>query len=113
MNIARCGSIEELTADVVMRAEEQKKIGALDVVIERDPNNLSARMILTRRSLITLRRHSLKRRGEKGFLLYQAQADGRAIKEFNEVLELNPLYVDAYVWLAELLLFHWPYYAVA
>ena len=88
MNIARYGSIEELTADVVPSAAEQKKIDALDAVIQRDPNNLLARM-------------------QKGFFLYQAQADGQAIKAFHEVLERDPCYVDAYVWLAELLLFHW------
>lgn len=88
MNIVRYGSIEELTADVVLSAEEQKKINVLDVAIQRDPNNLLVRM-------------------QKGFLLYQSQADGQAIKEFNEVLARDPQYVDAYVWLAELLLFHW------
>lgn len=88
MSNVKYGSIEELTADVVLSAEDQKRIDALDVAIQRDPNNLLLRM-------------------HKGFLLYQAQADGQAIKEFNEVLARDPQYVDAYVWLAELLLFHW------
>jgi hypothetical protein len=55
MNIARYGSIEELTAGVVLSADGQREVDELDVVIQRDPHNLLARMMLTRRSLIILR----------------------------------------------------------
>jgi tetratricopeptide (TPR) repeat protein len=81
-------SIIALTAETILSARDKGKIDELDCIIQQDPSNLSAYM-------------------QKGFLLFQAQADGQAIKVFNEVLERDPHYVDAYVWLAELLLFHW------
>lgn len=81
-------SIIALTANTVPSNEDKRKIDKLDAIIQHNADNVLERM-------------------QKGFILFQAQCDGEAIKAFNEVLERNPQYVDAYIWLAELLLFHW------
>jgi tetratricopeptide (TPR) repeat protein len=81
-------NIANLTARNQLSSDEQKKVDSLDELIRREPKNIPARM-------------------RRGFIFFQAHMDGKAIETFNEVLKLNPHFVDAYIWLVELLLFHW------
>jgi len=80
--------IANLTAENQLNSQEEKDIRLLDIAIQKDPFNLEARV-------------------KKAFILFEAHMDGQAIKVLNEVLTLNPQYVDAYMWLGEFLLFHW------
>src|SRR3990167_9926576 len=82
------GTIEELTANNKLTLENQKKVDALDVILKKDPRNI--RVLL-----------------KKGFYLFDVMVDGKAIETFNKVIEIDPNCVDAYVWLAELYIYHW------
>lgn len=84
----KTGTIEELTKDEVLPLVDQKKVAALDEILKTKPNDVS--------TLI-----------EKGFIFFENQVDGKAIEIFKKVIDIDPTYVDAYVWLAELFLFHW------
>jgi tetratricopeptide (TPR) repeat protein len=84
----KTGTIEELTKDEVLPLEEQKKIHELDKILKAKPNHVPTLM-------------------EKGFILFENQVDGKAIEIFKQVIDIAPKYVDAYVWLIELFLFHW------
>jgi len=79
--------IANLTGRNQLSSDKQKKVDSLDELIRRDPENIPARM-------------------RKGFIFFQAHMDGKAIETFNEALKINPHFVDAYIWFAELLLFH-------
>ena len=82
------GTIEELTANNKLTEENQKKVDALDAILKNDPKNIQALL-------------------KKGFYLFDDMVDGKAIETFNKVIEIDPNCVDAYVWLAELYIYHW------
>ncbi|MDR3647025.1 MAG: hypothetical protein P4L22_05800 [Candidatus Babeliales bacterium] len=84
----RTGTIEELTKDEVLPLEEQKKVEELEKVLKTNPKNISALM-------------------EKGFIFFENQVDEKAIQIFKKVIDIDPTYIDTYVWLAELFIFHW------
>src|SRR3990167_10335027 len=82
------GTIEELTANHKLTLENQKKVDALDAILKNDPRNVQALL-------------------KKGFYLFDDRVDGNAIETFNKVIEIDPNCIDAYVWLAELYIYHW------
>ena len=82
------GTIEELTANNKLTEENQKKVDALDAILKNDPKNIQALL-------------------KKGFYLFDDRVDGNAIETFNKVIEIDPNCIDAYVWLAELYIYHW------
>ena|SRR3990167_1028438 len=81
-------SIKKFTADSKLSDKDKSKLDQINSILRDNPSNLD---ILA----------------EKGFLLFQAHLDAEAIKTFELILKLNHKYIMAYVWLAELLLFHW------
>lgn len=84
----KTGTIEELTKNETLPLEEQKKVDELDKILKVKPNDIPTLM-------------------EKAFILFENQIDGKAIEVFKQVIDIDYIYVDAYVWLAELFLFHW------
>lgn len=78
----------ELTESVTLNPEAQRAISALDLILEKYPNNVPALL-------------------EKAFILFRNQADGKAIELLNSIIAHDSSCIDAYVWLAELYVYHW------
>lgn len=62
--------------------EDEKKINELDLILEKDPLNISALL-------------------EKGFIFHEGCLDEEAIKVFKEILKIEPKNLKAYIWLCE------------
>lgn len=88
MLINNYDEIQALTAENKLSLENQNKITHLDTIISKDPYNIQALL-------------------NKAFILFISHRDGQAIKVLDDLLAYDPYCVDAYVWLAEFLLFHW------
>lgn len=80
--------ILELTAENQLSAAARQEIDALDQKLLNHPQDLESLL-------------------QKGFVLFQSHLDGQAISTFEQVLKLDVTCTEAYIWLAELLLFHW------
>jgi tetratricopeptide (TPR) repeat protein len=80
--------ITRLTSDNTPCDKGKKIIDRLDAELKKDPDNI----------LLLL---------QMGSILFEEHIDTKAIEVFNRVLQLNPYNMDAYIWLGELLLFHW------
>lgn len=88
MNTIDYKEITRLTASNELSQEGKAKISIVDEQLKTDPYNIPLLM-------------------QKAFVLFNEHLDGEAIEIYNQVLRIDPSYIDAYMWLVELLLFHW------
>jgi len=80
--------VERLTKDNTLNTKNRTEIELLDQRLAENPNDTKALI-------------------KKGFVFFESHMDGKAIEAFNKVLLIDPVNIDAYMWLGELLLFHW------
>ncbi len=80
--------ISDLTAKNQLSVPARQELGMLDQKLLKHPGDIDSLL-------------------QKGFVLFQNHLDGQAIATFEQVLELDSKCAEAYIWLAELLLFHW------
>jgi tetratricopeptide (TPR) repeat protein len=80
--------IATLTANKTLTPEFQIKMQAINAELAHNPNNIELLLY-------------------KAFLFFDDKMDGTAIRVLLQILEIDPSCLDAYMWLGELLLFHW------
>jgi len=88
MLINNYDEIQALTSENRLSLENQNKIAILDEIISKNPHNVPALL-------------------KKSFILFMSHMDCQAIKVLDSLLAHDPHCIDAYMWLAEFLLFHW------
>lgn len=80
--------IRQLVSKNVLSSRDAEEIARLNAKIAHNQNNLGLRL-------------------KKAFILFQAHCDDQAIDELVSISQQFPDSVDAHMWLAELLIFHW------
>ena len=84
----KIGSIKKHTESLVLPEDVKRTIKRLDNILKNDPHNTAILL-------------------KKAFLLYCNQSDGQAIDILQDIIQYDNGCIDAYVWLAELYLYHW------